>query len=48
MFESSVLYNMNRLTLKMSAKVMNPFDIYFFNKLEIYFTFITQNKLTGS
>ena len=38
---------MNHLTLIMSTQVTNPFGIYFYT-LEIYFTFISQIKLTGS
>ena len=38
---------MNQLTLIMSIQVTNPFGIYFFT-LEIYFTFISQIRLTGS
>ena len=38
---------MNQLTLIMSIQVTNPFGIYFYT-LEIYFTFISQIKLTGS
>ena len=38
---------MNQLTLIMSIQVINPFGIYFY-ALEIYFTFISQIKLTGS
>ena len=38
---------MNQLTLIMSIQVTNPFGIYFYT-LKIYFTFISQIKLTGS
>ena len=38
---------MNQLTLIMSIQVTNPFGIYFYT-LKIYFTVISQIKLTGS